>query len=328
MIEVSAPANIAFIKYWGKEKTELDLERNFATNPSLSMTLSQARTLTTAKLHGDCDHFILNEEVLKESSADYLKIQKHKKRIFEFFQLEEKNIFIKTKNNFPQAAGIASSASAYASLSIAMAGVILGKEKFEELYTQDKSIFSNLSRRGSGSACRSLSPFYCYWDGKESQKTLNYKMKLLDSIVIFSKERKKVSSSKGHLFAQESPFFKNRIESNLPRRITEIQKALENDNFHQFGQLLEEEAYEMMKIMKENPNSIDYTNTETKSFLRHLKTLPKKRDFYFTIDAGANPHIISLKNVETELQSILKLLEIEAEIWKDHCGSGPRWNYL
>ena len=43
---VTAPSNIAFIKYWGAR----DLARALPVNPSISMTLSACVTRTTAEL--------------------------------------------------------------------------------------------------------------------------------------------------------------------------------------------------------------------------------------------------------------------------------------
>ncbi|HLE85832.1 MAG TPA: ankyrin repeat domain-containing protein, partial [Thermoanaerobaculia bacterium] len=46
---VSAPANIAFVKYWGAR----DVERALPHQPSISMTLEVCRSLTTVEARDD-----------------------------------------------------------------------------------------------------------------------------------------------------------------------------------------------------------------------------------------------------------------------------------
>ncbi|HUO86595.1 MAG TPA: hypothetical protein VM617_04330, partial [Thermoanaerobaculia bacterium] len=64
----TAPANIAFVKYWGAR----DLERALPVNPSLSMTLSACRARTTVEFwpaSGDDEVWLGADEPLGDATV-------------------------------------------------------------------------------------------------------------------------------------------------------------------------------------------------------------------------------------------------------------------
>lgn len=321
MIKVIASPNIAFIKYWGKKEFTQDQDRNIGLNPSLSMTLSRAQTTVTCRL-SETDHFLVNKAPVKEK--DLIKLSDHIQRIADFFQLPRKTLHIESSNNFPTGTGIASSASAYAALTLAISACLLGKERFIEVYENRLSDFINLARRGSGSAARSLEGPFVYWNDKKTQ-VLPYQWKLYDTVLIFSSTEKKVSSTDGHKYAPLSPLFPERLQK-LELRTQKLIQALEKQNLHQLGPLLEEEADEMHNVMRSSTPPIEYQSAECRQFLSEIKK-QAQRDFYYTLDAGPNVHIISEKPVVEILKKIMKDLDISAEIWEDEQGYGPSWEF-
>src|SRR3989344_6112520 len=110
-----APANIAFIKYWGKTDPKTRVPRN----NSISMNLSQMYTTTTVefdpKLSEDDVSFI-DETVVKDKEQE--RIVKALDRIRETTKTKY-FAKVRTRNTFPKATGIASSASGFASLTLA-----------------------------------------------------------------------------------------------------------------------------------------------------------------------------------------------------------------
>ena len=48
----------------------------------------------------------------------------------------------------------------------------------------------------------------------------------------------------------------------------------------------------------------------------------KERDYFFTIDAGPNVHLISERPIKEEIQSLCRRLELGVEIWEDCLGTG------
>ena len=170
----TAPVNIAVIKYWGKRDTKLVLP----TNDSLSVTLDQdhLRTVTTARADASFgtdeagtrqDKLWLNgaEESIKPGGRlDACLCEMRKLRA----ELEAKDrslpplskwgLRLCSENNFPTAAGLASSASGFAALAVSVA----------ELYglraVMTSSQLSIIARRGSGSACRSVFGGFVAWE--------------------------------------------------------------------------------------------------------------------------------------------------------------------
>jgi len=166
-----ANANIALVKYWGKRDERLILPQN----SSISMTLDGLNTITTVEFDKkyDRDIFILGDREFKEGK-EFEKVVKHLDLIREISRIQGK-AKIMSKNNFPTAAGLASSASGFAALSLAgskAAGMDLGVEKL-----------SILARRsGSGSASRSCQSGFIEWlRGKKPDGSDSYAIQIAPS---------------------------------------------------------------------------------------------------------------------------------------------------
>ncbi|MGZ3693912.1 MAG: GHMP family kinase ATP-binding protein, partial [Bdellovibrionota bacterium] len=153
-----APSNIALIKYMGK------LPGNQATNPSLSMTLSNFRTeveiLRIGAENGQ-DRWspLPNSAPLRAASTE---------RFVKFFQkLKDQagitgSFELRSGNNFPSDAGLASSASSFAALTktaYLAFSELSGKAMLSPLE------LARISQTGSGSSCRSFFSPWCAWDG-------------------------------------------------------------------------------------------------------------------------------------------------------------------
>lgn len=142
-VTARACANIALVKYWGKRDAAL----NLPAAGSLSLTLQALSTTTTVELVeavGD-DELVLDGQPAREDELA---------RVTAFLDLVRSQAGVPlrarvtTRNDFPTASGLASSASGFAALALAAtraAGL--------ELPPRELSI---LARRGSGSAARSV----------------------------------------------------------------------------------------------------------------------------------------------------------------------------
>lgn len=286
-----APANIAFIKYWGRR----DREFRLPANPSISMNLSACTTTTTV-------------EFSKKFPADSVSEGFDAKRIFAHIDrirgIAQTTVRAKisTKNSFPTAAGIASSASGFAALTVA-ASAALG------LRLSEKEL-SGLARLGSGSACRSIPPAggFVKWDGEFAQSLYppDY-WDLRDILVVVENTVKDVPSSAGHDHAQTSPNFGKRLED-LPGRIKRLEVALQEKNFQAFGEVIEEECLDMHHVMQTQDPPLYYWFDETTRVIKKVKSagLP----VYFTVDAGPNVHFICEAKTEAKLAELLKNREI------------------
>lgn len=153
-----ANTNIALVKYWGKNDPRL----NLPAVPSLSLTLAGLTTRTEVKLDEalQADVLILNgSETVGEP---LVKVSRHLDRVALalYGQATRPRALVRTANNFPTAAGLASSASAFAALTVAAAAALQGGDAVAAgAFPMDAALrtrLASLARQGSGSAARSL----------------------------------------------------------------------------------------------------------------------------------------------------------------------------
>jgi diphosphomevalonate decarboxylase len=202
-----APANIAFIKYWGKRDEKLRLP----LNSSFSMNLTGSYTTTTVEfsssyskdevslLHGNFSEKEITRVI------DGLKRIRLQAGIHEFAR-------VITQNTFPKGAGAAASASGFAALSMAgaeAAGVSLSEKEL-----------TILARLGSGSACRSIPDGFVLWEkGTTSEDSYAYSIypstywDLRDILVIVDSHMKKIPTTEGMENIQTSPNLGARLQA-------------------------------------------------------------------------------------------------------------------
>jgi len=319
---VKSHPNIALIKYWGKKDPEL----NIPSNPSLSFTLSKAHTILSVEKNSTSteDIFHLNNDKIDLSKNK--KLSKQIRLLKNYYQIDIP-LFFESSNNFPMSAGIASSASAFSALTCAFHAFKNGSQTLQnDLENADKAKeISRLSRLGSGSACRSIYPAWSYWEEEYAipLHPLEH-WPMHDSIVLFSEKPKAVSSSQGHLSAQTSPLFQQRMQT-LPNRILQLKQSILDKNTLSFFQIIEEEALEMIEIMKTSKDKICYLNQHSLKFIENMLKIPyKNREFAFTFDAGANAHVISPNNTLDQLKFYLKKWNLPEKIWSDCMGQAPQ----
>lgn len=280
-----APANIAFIKYWGKKNAKLRLPYN----PSISMNLSNCLTTTTVEFSKEFSEDTVSEGFNKKRIIEHIDRLRHLAGV----SLHTKII---TNNSFPTSAGIASSASGFAALTMA-ASAALGLKLLEKELT-------GLARLGSGSACRSIPNGFVKWEGEFAWSLYppDY-WDLRDIIIIVENKAKDVSSSHGHEAVETSPFFQQRLAA-LPKRIERIEKALKIKDFQMLGETLEEDCLDMHHVMQTQNPPLFYWNDGTKQVISDMKKsgLPA----YFTIDAGPNVHIICEAKDEEKVTNYFK----------------------
>lgn len=272
-----APANIALIKYWGKADEKLRLP----LNDSISMNLSGAHTTTTVEFSDALTADEIPEALERE------RIVAHLDRIRSAAGMRL-YATVTTRNSFPAAAGIASSASGFAALTLA--GVTAAG------LTMSEKELSILARMGSGSACRSIPDGFVLWEKGNSSGTSFARSlypasywDIRDILVIVSDEEKKIKSSAGMRGATTSPRLAARLSA-LPARIEKIRHALQHKDFAAFGSLVEEDCLDMHAVMQSQNPPLNYWSDETKKIMEDVK----KRELpaYVTVDAGPNVHIL------------------------------------
>lgn len=281
-----APANIAFVKYWGKKNEKLRLPMN----SSLSMNLSRVFTITKVKFGDKLKRDTVHIDGKQAKGEDKLRVITHVNRIRRLAKIDAP-VEVESNNNFPSGTGMASSASGFAALTMAAASAA-------NLRLSERQL-SILARLGSGSACRSIPDGFVEWKmGENSDDSYavsifpsNY-WKIRDVIAVMGESTKKVSSTEGHVLSESSPFFRVRIKG-MKQKITDMRKAIREKNFVEFGKILEAETVNMHAVMMTSNPALYYWTPET---LKVILAVQDWRDegirCYFTIDAGPNVHMI------------------------------------
>ncbi len=313
----SAPSNIALVKYWGKKENQVP------ANPSISFTLNSCKTITKLDFiqKGNQDAFSFDLLFEGKPKEDFKpKIQKFLERIEVYCPyLKSYHLNIDTQNTFPHSSGIASSASGMAAL--AMNIMSLEKElnpaMTDDFFYQKASF---LARLGSGSACRSVKGNVVVW-GKNTEIEgssdlfgvafsseihpifTNYQ----DTILLVDKGEKQVSSTVGHDLMHNHPFAEQRFLQ-AHHNLTAIKTVLGNGDVNQFIQIVESEALTLHAMMMTSlpyfilmkPNTLEIINKIWK--FRNETGIP----VCFTLDAGANVHILYPENVLVETLQFIK----------------------
>lgn len=320
---IAAPANIAFIKYWGAR----DLDRALPLNPSISMTLERCVTLCTAEVTGgDRDEIWLAEPAgdFSHPDAEFTRMVQDQLDRLRRWAGRDERLRVATRNSFPSAAGLASSASGFAALTLAAAGA-LGKADAPAVE------LSRLARAsGSGSAARSVLGGYVEWPAGEDEEH-SYAFQLADAehwdlrdvIAVVEIGPKVVSSRDGHRLALTSPYSAKRQEL-IPERLAKVRQAIIHRDLELLGPVLEEEAVDLHLIAMSSHPPIFYWAPGTLAVLRTVRELRQEGlAAWATLDAGANVHVLCDANSEEDVAERLESLPAVGFVIQDSVGSGP-----
>jgi diphosphomevalonate decarboxylase len=323
---VSAPANIAFIKYWGAR----DLDRAIPMNSSISMTLEHCVTQCTVETldHGGEDEIWLAEPdggfgtpdagFVRRASAQLERIRQWAGR--------KEPVRVATRNTFPTAGGLASSASGFAALTLAAVGAYGKKPSARDL--------SLLARRsGSGSASRSVFGGFVEWTAPKAEGGDDDSFArqiadadhwdLRDVIAVVEIGPKTVSSLEGHRLATSSPYYTKRLEL-VPDRVDKVRKAVRERDLDALGPLIEEEAIDLHLITMSSHPPIFYWSPGSLAVLRAVRELRQEGlAAWATMDAGANVHVICDADSEDEVAERLEDLPAVGFVIRDGVGPGP-----
>lgn len=318
-------------RYWGKRDAKL----NLPTNSSLSVTLSQSdlRTLTTAACSAsfDRDTLTLNAEEADVSGARtqacFRELRARRAALeaadSSLPKLSDMPLRIVSENNFPTAAGLASSAAGLAAFVRAIA----------DLYElpDSPSDLSLIARQGSGSACRSLFGGYVAWrmgsaaDGSDSKAEevapASHWPGMKALILVVSAGRKLVPSTAGmQLTVATSPLFQHRVSSVVPGHMAAMEQAIRDRDFAQFAEVTMRDSNSFHATCLDTYPPISYLNEYSKAAMRAVQLVNEgagRTVAAYTFDAGANPVIYyPEEEAEAVVGSLYPALQ-GAPGWKD-----------
>lgn len=319
-VTVEAPINIAFIKYWGKRDGGETLI--LPTNDSFSITLSNTpfRSKTSVVLRSDLaeDELWLNSEKSDISSTP--RIQSVLARIRESCPIELRGLkaYIVSENNFPTAAGMASSASGYCALSAALV----------EAYRSNIDV-SMLARLGSGSACRSAYGGFVVWHKGEKPNgedciarqfvDESYWPEMQVMCAVLKGDKKDVSSSSGmQQSLKTSPLMAERIATVVPQRMKAVSEAIMARDFETFASITMADSDDLQEVCRTTIPKIQYATDDSYAMIRLIKAFnaKKKRNVLaYTFDAGANCFMFTLR---MDLPEVVAMLRAHFPTADDH----------
>ena len=311
-----ASPNIAFIKYWGDRDSQLRIPANSSISMNLEALFTRTRVTFNPVLHAD--QLTLNGQPITGQALS--RISTFLDRIRKIAQLD---IFadVDSINNFPTAAGIASSASAFAALALAAssaAGLNLSEREL-----------SSLARTGSGSASRSLPGGFVEWQaGEDHSSSFAFSIAspdhwdLVDCIAITSQGRKPVGSTEGHSLANTSPLQPSRL-ADAPRRLEICRKAILERDFEAMANICELDSNLMHAVMITSSPSLIYWQPTTLEIMLAVQTWRKRgTPVFYTIDAGPNVHVLCTSSYVSEVTNKLSQIHSVRRVLTSAAG-GP-----
>jgi diphosphomevalonate decarboxylase len=315
-IKALAHPSLALIKYWGKS----DKGTNSPASGSIAVSLDEFTT-TTSITHkdglkdskdsykGDLIHFEISLNNETQNTDHFIpffqslehEIKKHPD-LYTELKKTPAQLSIKSTNNFPTAAGLASSSSGFAALAKACDG-------FFELELEDQSL-SSLARIGSGSASRAIFGGITYYPQNAlSAKQLHpkdYWPALRILIVEVSQAKKPISSRKAmELSRTSSPYYSAWVEDS-EKLISKAQEAISEKNLTKLGETMRLSYLRMFSTMFSCDPPVIYWLPNSLALIHHCQVLRNEGiPVYETMDAGPQIKILCLdKNLDQIKQSI------------------------
>lgn len=306
VVTCSAPVNIAVIKYWGKRDEVLILPVNSSLSVTLNQTQLRAITSVATSKSFTRDRMWLNGQ---EEDINHPRLQNALREIRKLARQEEGDHFhICSENNFPTAAGLASSAAGYACLVYSLSRLL-----------QVDSELSAIARQGSGSACRSMYGGFVKWekgdrpDGRDSiavqVATETHWPEMHALILVVNAGKKIVSSTVGmETTVHTSQLLKYRSEHVVPHRMVQMEKAIKERNFEEFAKITMQDSNQFHAVCLDTDPPIFYLNDISKRIIQ-LITIYNSFDgnikAAYTFDAGPNAVLYTLSSQVSQLLALV-----------------------
>ncbi|HER0330698.1 TPA: diphosphomevalonate decarboxylase [Streptococcus pyogenes] len=283
VITVTSYANIAIIKYWGKENQA----KMIPSTSSISLTLENMFTTTSVSFLPDTatsDQFYING--ILQNDEEHTKISAI---IDQFRQPGQAFVKMETQNNMPTAAGLSSSSSGLSAL------VKACNQLFD---TQlDQKALAQKAKFASGSSSRSFFGPVAAWD-KDSGAIYKVEtdLKMAMIMLVLNAAKKPISSREGMKLCRDtSTTFDQWVEQSAID-YQHMLTYLKTNNFEKVGQLTEANALAMHATTKTANPPFSYLTKESYQAMEAVKEL-RQEGFacYFTMDAGPNVKVLCLE---------------------------------
>jgi diphosphomevalonate decarboxylase len=271
-----AQPNIALIKYWGKR----DGRRNLPAVGSISITLAELSTTMCVEFDS-----ALADDLLTVNGRDNADMLPRVSRCLDTVAGEARSAArVTSHSNFPIAAGLASSASAFAALVVAADAAAGQTSSTEQL--------AKLAGRASGSAARSLYSGYVELENAGAEIALrslrsaeDWPLKVV--VAITESTPKRVSSTEAmEISRKTSPFFERWVEQQ-PHDLDVARQAVAVRDFAALASISEHNCLKMHSVMWGSRPPVIFWNSATLACMQTVRELQSSGvAVFFTIDAG------------------------------------------
>jgi diphosphomevalonate decarboxylase len=306
-----ASPSLALIKYWGKTKSTA----NLPATPSLAVTLGGLETETRVDLGAE-DSVHLDGRL--QDPARFQTFFEHLRGRLK----TDQHFQVRTHNNFPSAAGLASSSSGFAALTCAAVRATGLRFSPEAL--------SELARVGSVSASRAVfGGFVLLPAGARRAQALlpaEHWPQLRILVAVVSENTKSVSSRKAMQLSREtSPYYRSWIRSSR-EIIPEAISALKHRDIEALGKLIRLSYSRMHAVMLASNPPLTYWTPRTLSVLQACERLRKQGiGAWETMDAGPQVKILCLDTDVAQIKDVLSEKTEGLRIIEAYPGAAPRF---
>ena len=317
-VTARAHPNIALIKYWGNRDEVLRLP----DTPSLSMNLAGLETVTTVEFKPDLAEDELWLDGAPQGGSVRGRVSAHLDHLRRQAGL---NLCarVESRNNFPMGVGIASSASAFAALTVAgaaAAGLALSEREL-----------SVLARLGSGSACRSVPGGFVEWaPGADDRSSYAQTVApadhwdLRDVVALIDVEHKSVGSTEGHAVAETSPLQAARVAT-AADRLAQARSAVLARDFESLADVVELDSLMMHAVMITSSPVLMYWQPATIAVMQAVRQWRiNGLAACTTIDAGPNVHVICTAEAAAEVALRLRVIPGVRQVIPSRVGGPAR----
>ncbi len=294
-----AHPNVALIKYWGKRG---DTRLNLPAVDSLSITLGALQTRTTVTFDSSFsqDRLLLDGQ---QQPAEHSRLSLCLDALREIAG-ERRFAQVESANDFPTAAGLASSASGYAALAVAGAAAL-------GLAPSDPRL-ATVARIGSGSAPRSLHGGFAHLSYADGETVCTQVLgadawPLGVAIAVTSESAKPITSRNGMTTSRDtSPYYSAWVESH-PDDMREGLDSIGSRDFHKLAEVSEHSCLKMHAVMQSTRPPLIYWTAGTLACIQAIRSMRANGlPVFFTIDAGPQVKAICLPDVLEDVAARLE----------------------
>ncbi|NCF50105.1 diphosphomevalonate decarboxylase [Gammaproteobacteria bacterium] len=309
-----AQPNIALIKYWGKR----DPGRNLPAVGSISITLDELFT----EMQVDLDAGEQRDRLLVNGLEDRQMLPRVSRCLDSVGGPGRPAAVVRSTCNFPIAAGLASSAAAFAALVVAADAALAG--------SRDTAQLASLAGQASGSAARSLYGGFVELTNRDDDISVQrllagdgWPLKVV--VAITTPSHKAVASGEAmEISRKTSPFFGRWVDQQAAD-LDEAREAIGARDFARLGAVAEHNCLKMHSVMWASRPPMIYWNSATLACMQVVRDLQSAGvAVFFTIDAGPQLKAVCLPNDEARVREALAATDGVSNVMVSGLGAGAR----